>query len=308
MDISAKIAYFFIDLLIPLAVGYLCRQYIAGDRFFQNMMLVNIQVIYPVLALLGFWATRLSSESSWLPLIGIMGSVIPGAIAYFWSKHKYSERLDQGSYIIAATLPNSLTLGGITAFILFGEAGFTYTQLITLLGSAFVFLVCFPLAQYFSIRNIDQKVSVKSIIFNRNQLSVVGLAAGAVLLHYDIPRPQWAGVIFDPLVHLAAWTALVPVGRSIDFAEIRRHWRSTLDLMPIKFIATPILIYLLSVYLISDQLALKTIMVTMSTPTGIMAVVTVKLHELNLHITMAAFIFTTVIYLLFILPVQFLLF
>jgi hypothetical protein len=59
---------------------------------------------------------------------------------------------------------------------------------------------------------------------------------------------------------------------------------------------------------ISDPLAHKIILVTTSTPTGIFAVVTVKLHELNIHITMAAFIITTVIYLLLLFPLQFVLF
>lgn len=308
MDILDKVAYFALDLLVPLMIGYFSRRQEKFDEsFFKSMMTVNIQVINPILALLGFWTMRLSMDLAWLPICGIVANVIPGAIALYWAPTKYKSKLDQGSYIIAATLPNNLVLGGITAFILFGETGFTYTQLITLLSAAFAFTVCFPTAQYFARgERDDSKVSLASILFSRNQLSMLGLLIGGVLMYFGVERPAWAGALFDPLVHAGAWTALIPVGRSVEFGEMRRYWRGTLDLLPIKYIAAPALTYLVSMLVVNDPLALKTLLITTGTPTGIFAVVTVKLHELNLHITMAAFIITTVIYLLLVFPLQFL--
>ena len=91
MDIYAKIGYFVVDLVLPLLVGYLCRrQTRAGEAVFQRMMTASIQVVYPVLALLGFWATRLSAELMLLPVIGIIMMVIPGVIGYFRAKAKYA--------------------------------------------------------------------------------------------------------------------------------------------------------------------------------------------------------------------------
>lgn len=311
MDITAKAAYFVADLLLPLIIGYLCRrQQKLGEGFFQQMMTISVQALYPLLAVLGAWATRLTAEFAWLPAFGIIASLIPGFFGFIRVKAKYATSIDQGSYVIAATLSNGLTLGGVSAFILFGEAGFVYTQLITLLVAAFTFLVCFPVAQYYAQSGSGQGtgLTLATVIFNRNQLAVVGLLVGAVLYYYGVPRPTWAGALFDPLVHLAAWMALIPVGHSMDFGEMRRYWRDTLELIPIKFVAAPVLSYLLALPVLADPIALKTVAVVAATPTGILAVITVKMQNLNVHITMAAFIVTTVVYLLLVFPLQFLLF
>ncbi|MDR7867997.1 MAG: transporter [Sporomusaceae bacterium] len=310
MDIGAKVVYFFFDLLLPLAVGYMCRrQTRLDDDFFQRMMTLGLMLIYPVLALLGFWATRLDAELIWLPVLGIVLSVIPGVLAFFRARTKYTDSLDQGSYVMAATMSNTLTLGGISAFIIYGETGFAYVQLITLLGTLYLFLICFPLAGWYAARGGQaggERVSVLSVVFSRNQLPALGLFVGAWLYYSGVPRPAWAGAIFDPLVHIGAWMSLIPVGHSVDFREMRQYWLGILDLNVIKFVITPALSYVIGMLVLSDPVAINTLLITASTPTAIFSVVAVKLHRLNVHITMAAFVLTTAVYLLVIYPIQFL--
>jgi len=308
MDLITKVAYFFFDLLLPLAVGYFFRRQARwGESFFQRLMTLAVWLVYPALALLGLWQTPLTFELVWLPVFGLVMSVIPGVIAYFRARAKYADRIDQGSYILAAALSNTVTLGGISAFILYGESGFAYVQLITLLSGFFLFFVCFPLAQYYSrsCQDDGRRMTAASVVLSPNQLPVLGLIAGAALSYSGLPRPAWGGAIFDPLVHLGAWMMQVPVGYFTDFGEMRRYWLKTADLTLIKFAATPILTYLAAQTVISDRLALYTIFLTASTPTAIFAVIAVKLHRLNLHITMAAFVLTTAVYLLLVYPLQF---
>lgn len=309
MDIGTKIAYFFIDLLLPLAVGYLCRRQTKfGDDFFRRMMTLSLMVVYPVLAILGFWATKLDAQLAWLPVFGIVMSVIPGVFGFFRARAKYAASVDQGSYVMAATMSNTLTLGGISAFIIYGEKGFAYVQLITLLATLYLFLICFPLAGWYAARGgqgSGEQLSVAAVVFNRNQLPALGLLAGAILYYYGIPRPAWAGVIFDPLVHIAAWLQLVPIGFSVDFREMRQYWLGIMELNAIKFVLTPLLVYALASLVISDPVALNTLLITASTPTAILSVVAVKMHRLNVHITLAAFVLTTAVYLLIVYPLEF---
>lgn len=310
MDIGTKIAYFVIDLLLPLAVGYICRwQTKLDDDIFQRMMSLGLILVYPVLALLGFWATRLDAELIWLPVLGIVMSVIPGAFAFFRARAKYADSLDQGSYFMAATLSNTLTLGGISAFIIYGETGFAYVQLITLLGTLYLFLFCFPLAGWYAARGGEgggERLSLAAVIFSRNQLPALGLLVGAVLFYGGVPRPAWAGAIFDPLVHIGAWMSLVPVGFSADFRAMRQYWLGIADMNVIKFIITPLLTYFIATLVIGDPIALNAVLITASTPTAIFSVIAVKMHRLNMHITMAAFVLTTAVYLFIVYPLEFL--
>lgn len=309
MDISVKASYFVIDLILPLVVGYFCRfQNRLGEDFFNRMIVVNILIIYPILSVLSFWNMRLDFELIWLPVLGIVMSIIPGLFAFPWAKKKYANRIDQGSYILAAILSNILTLGGLAVFILYGEVGYAYTQLVVLFGNVILFMFCYPLAQYFyqsGQKESGNKISLISVLFNRNQLPVLGLLFGVILYYSEIPRPAVLGNLFDPFVHIGAWTALIPVGYSMDFTEMKKYWRGTADLIFIKFVATPILTYAFARLFISDTIILNTIIILASTPTAINTVITVKIHNLNINIAMASFVLTTAVFLLVVYPIIF---
>lgn len=310
VDIKVKLAYIIVDLVLPLALGYLLRYHKKDyERFFQKMIDCNICIIYPVLSVLTFWVLSLYYELIWFPVFGILISLIPGAIAYLRVKKKYTDELNKGTYIICAMLSNVGTLGGLCAFILYGETGFAYTQLVVLLQTVITFMFCFPLAHYYYQRSIQQCTegqSFSAMFLNRTQLPVVGMAVGLMLRYADIPRPELAGAFVDPLVHLGAWTALLPIGYSIDFCQMRACYTGILDLIPIKFIVTPVLSYLLAVLVFTDEIARNTILILACMPTAINAVVAAKIHNLNLNIAMAAFVLTTVVFLLVEFPLLFL--
>jgi len=304
-----KLTYFMIDLLCPLIIGYLLRskpQFSEG--FFDKMISYNILLLYPVLSILSFWVLPLTWELMWLPVFGGLLCFIPGLVAYLISKNKYDSPLDTGSYILSAMLSNVGTLGGLCAFIVYGEPGFAYTQLVCLVQTVVLFLVCYPLAQYYYSKEQSAKhsnISIATLLWNRNQLPVVGLIVGLMLYCLDVPRPRILGELFNPLVHVAAWTALIPVGHVTDFSAIKKYYSSTFDLIPIKFIITPLISYIIANIVFTDPIMINTVVILASTPTAINAVITVKIHHLNIHIATASFVVSTVLFLLFIFPVLF---
>ena len=292
-----KLAYFIIDLLLPLTIGYLLRgKQQFSENFFDKMISYNILLLYPLLSILSFWVLPLTWELMWLPVFGGLLCFIPGLVAYLISKNKYDSPLDTGSYILSAMLSNLGTLGGLCAFILYGETGFAYAQLVVLTQTAVLFLVCYPLAQYYYSKEQGAEkanISVARLLWNRNQLPVVGLIVGLMLYCLDVPRPRILGELFNPLVHLAAWTALIPVGHVTDFSAIKKYYSSTLDLLPIKFIITPLISYIVAIIVFNDPIMVNTIMILASTPTAINAVITAKIHNLNI-VSLKFFAFTFV--------------
>ena len=307
LDIKIKLAYFIIDLLVPLIIGYLLRgKQQFSEEFFDKMISCNILLFYPILSILSFWVLTLTWELMWLPVFGGLLCFIPGLVAYLISKNKYDSPLDTGSYIMSAMLSNIGTIGGLCVFILYGETGFAYTQLVGLTQTAVLFLVCYPLAQYYYSRGQgaqERKLSIVTLLWNRNQLPVLGLIVGLMLYSLDVPRPGILGKLFNPLVHLAAWTALIPVGHVTDFSAIKKYYSSTFDLVPIKFIITPLISYIIAKIVFNDPIMINTIVVLASMPTAINAVITVKIHNLNIHIATASFVVTTVLFLLVIYPI-----
>ncbi|HEY3423916.1 MAG TPA: transporter [Negativicutes bacterium] len=309
MDLQTKLLYLFMDLILPLAIGNLCRYQLKLDKnFFRKLIMINICVIYPILSILTLWALSLNYSLIWLPIVGILLCVIPGIAAYFRVKNKFQSELDKGSYILSAILSNTTTLGGLCAYILFGEIGYAYAQMIVMLQNVVMFMFCFPLAQYYYQKSIAGKFSNQSVLtllINRNQLPVVGMAIGIILNITGTVRPDFVQLMVDPLVHLGAWTALIPIGYAIDTAGMREYYSGILDLIPIKFILTPVATYLISSLLITDEIILNTIVILAAMPTAINTVIAVQLHKLNVNIATAAFVLTTAVFIGIELPVVF---
>ena len=308
MDIKIKLGYLFFDLVLPIVLGYLCRyQRQCGESFFNSMMSLNVLCFIPLLAGLSCWAIQFNPDLFWLPLFGLILGIVPGIAAYIGLNRKFSDDLEKGSYLIAAILSNFGTLGGLCAFIILGEIGYAYTQLAVLLQNAGLFLFCFPLAQYYSQKSragAKSTVHFSQLFFNRNQIPVIGLFVGAGLNYFGIERPDEMARLFDPVVHLAAWTALIPVGYSLDIKAVKFYLHRVIDLIPIRFFINPVVAVSLAYLLISDRQVINVILILSFTPTAINAVITAKLYGLNVNIAMAAFVLTTSIFLLLIFPVM----
>lgn len=276
----------------------------------DSMIKIALFVVYPLLAIMSFWVIRIDSDLLWLPIFGVFLHVVPGLLAFANKNRLYSHPSDRGSYIISAILSNQLILGGISVYILYGETGYAYVQLAVLLQGLILFLICFPIAKYY--QNIASEgvttkhISWWSIIFNINQVGVVGILAGIILNKMGVPRPAVGTSLFDMLVHINAWFSLIPVGVSIRFSELRCYLRDSWALISIKFIFTPLIIAGLAALVINDIYIKRTLLVLAFSPTAINAVITVRLHNLNLPMVMANFILTTSFYLLCVYPILFL--
>jgi len=311
LDIATKLVIFAADLILPLLLGYACKfQHRLGDSFFNRMILNNILVVSPIVSFLSFWIMPLSRELLWLPLLSIALGFLPGAIAYEAARRKYRDFREQGAYVMAASLSNLGTIGGICVFLIYGEQGYGYQQIATLFQYVLMLMFCYPLARSYETKadgKSGQKISIWSMLFSKKQLAVLGILLGGVLQYAGIPRPPSLDGVSQIFIHLGAWTGLIPVGYSVDFNKIRRYWLSLFDLAFIKFIVAPVLIFGLSRLLIESPTMRGTLLILAATPTAINAVVTARLYNLAIDLTVAAFIVTTLLFLVLVYPALFLL-
>lgn len=305
-----KLIVFAIDLIAPLALGYVCRyQQVMKENVFNKMILNNILVVCPVVSFLSFWVMPLTSDLLWLPLISIFMGVIPGAMAYYVAARKYSGDLERGSYVMAACLSNLGTIGGLCVFLLYGEQGYGYQQIILLFQYVLMFMFCYPLAQFFYQRahggGETGRISVRSVLFSKNQVAVLGILLGGVLQFFGVERPAALDGAAQIFIHLGAWTGLVPVGYSMDFTKIKLYYKELLDLALIKFVLSPAVLYGVSHFLLANEDMKNTLLILSCTPSAVNAVVVARIYKLNVNLGVAAFIVTTLLFLFFVYPVLF---
>lgn len=306
MVVTEKLLVFLTDLILPILAGYLLqKQKRFGDPFFNRMMKAGIIFITPFSVAISFWGNGISAENIWLPVLGVVMQMVPFGIGYFVAKKKYKSPLEQGSYILSAMLLNRGVVGSLSVYILFGEVGYSSAQLVMLLSNVVLYTFCFPMAKYYSEQDSDVKStrpSLRSILLSPTQLPTLGIIAGIILYFAKVTRPPALANVLDVTVHITAWLSLIPVGYSIDFGKMKDYWKSTWDILGIKFLLTPALLYLPARLLIPNDAVFYTFLVLAASPTAINAVVTAKLNKLNVHVAMAAFILSTAVYVLVIFP------
>ncbi|MGE1061907.1 hypothetical protein NXG27_04595 [Megasphaera paucivorans] len=311
-----RIVFIFVDLILPLIVGYVLKKINKLTAGQCNWLIrFNIIIIFTILSILSFWVMPLRVELMMLPFFGFFCSALPLGIVYFFHlQRKFPDKLEQGSYVITAIPSNIVTIGGLCAFILYGEVGFAYAQMVGVFQNLVMLFVCFPMGYYFKFRSIHKNepfamgnLNWRSVFINWNQVSVAGMILGIILYIIDVPRPEALGTLFQALVHMGAWFALIPIGYMIDFSGLKKYYWSTFDLAPIKMIITPAISYLIAALFTNDPVLLGSVIILMATPCAINALITARLYGLNVNLSMAPFITTVGLYIFVLFPAFYLL-
>ena len=306
-----RILYVFTDLATPLLAGYIAYQRgRISDALCNALIRFNIIVMATLLAVLSFWVMPLSKSLLWLPLFSALFMLVPGSIAYLTFARRHKDALSRGAYYMSAMLTNIGTIAGLSAFILYDEVGFAYVQIVSSFQVGLLVLVCFPLAAMFRAQGAKEgtrvHLSLRELFLTPNQVPVLGLIAGLALNVYGVERPAVLGTAFQALVHIGAWTALFPVGCLVDFSRALPYIKKTADLIPLRFLLTPLIFFGLCRLLFADSVLSGSVLLIAAAPTAINAVLTARLYKLNVDLTVASFLVTTIIYLLLFYPLFFL--
>lgn len=182
-------------------------------------------------------------------------------------------------------LSNIGTMAGLAAYFLFGEMSFAYTQLFATPQNVLMVVFAFPLAQYYRDRYLQQQsgarfhVDFRKMFLTPKQLGFVGMLVGLGLHWAGVTRPVVLAEAFPYLIHVRAWIALVPVGYKLNFVQASKYYRGILSMLPLKFV-----------------------LVSAAAPSAINTVVTSTLFQLDVDLSVAAFLLTTGTYILVVVP------
>lgn len=308
-----KMLQLLINVFCPLAAGYaLKRSGKMGPDANRALMLVNVYVVLTVMNLLSFWILPLNSSLLTIPLLSILGALISGGLGYFTFGRVFDNSMDRGSYTIAAMLSNIGTMAGLAGYIVYGEVSYAYTQLYAMSQNIMMALCVFPLAQYFRSQYLQDRsgqgwhFNLQSLV-TKKQLSVLGVIIGLILHAADVPRPEAVGTFFRMMVYVRPWIVLVPVGYQMDFGNAKLYYKRTLSMIPLRYVLVPGVIYCLARMLYADPVVLGSILIAAAAPVAINAVITNTLYDLNVDLTVASFITTTVSYIVLFIPAMYIL-
>ncbi|WP_196604984.1 AEC family transporter [Pectinatus haikarae] len=309
---NIRIIYIFIDLILPLMIGYLLHQKKWMSMETCNMLLkVNIRVVATILALGSFWLMDIGADFLIIPIYGIVVCLIPGFLSYPLTKHIKNPR-SEGAFLLTGYLSNIGTLIGLCGFVLYGEMGFAYVQAVAIFQNVFTLLVCIPMAGYYHqlsrsrSANIHFRPQWRDILVSWNQLALIGVIIGFFLSLFHVPRPDIFSPVFDSLVHIGAWIGMLPIGFLIKFSSLKIYLREAIMMLPIKFIILPFMAYLVFFWISDNKMFVNTMTLISAAPAAINSIAISQLYKLNTNISTAIFMVTTAIFFVVVFPVFYL--
>lgn len=315
-EINARLIYLGTDLILPLIVGYLLYQRrLLSDAAVNLLIRINVVVFFTLLSLFSFWALPLTRDLVILPAFFAFIILFPGFISWRFLGRRFHSPIDRGTHLISALLSNIGTLGGICAYIIYGEPGFAYAQIGGACQNLILVLLAFPAAQYYYLLHKNRGRSARldgraflGLLISWNQLSLLGMAAGLLLNLFGAVRPPVLSSAFSYLIHISAWFAMLPVGSLINFRRARHFVYLTLDMIFLRFLLVPLVAYFAARIVISDPVIRNALVLFAGVPAAINATLTARLYHLNVDYTIAVFLVTTVLYLTVLFPAVFFLF
>ena len=315
-DINARLVYLLTDLILPLVVGYvLYQRRLLSDTAVNRLIRINVIVFFTLLSLFSFWALPLTRDLLLLPAFFALIILFPGFLSWRFLGRRFHSPIDRGTHLISALLSNIGTLGGICAYIIYGERGFAYAQIGGACQNLTLVLLAFPAAQYFYLLHKAHGRTARmegrgflGLLVSWNQLSILGMAAGLLLNIGGFARPPVLSEAFSYIIHVSAWFAMLPVGSLINIRRARHFFYLTADMILLRFLIVPLVTYAAAQLFIRDPIVQNALVIFASVPAAINATLTARLYRLNVDYTIAVFLVTTILYLTVLFPVTFFLF
>nr|WP_308611694.1 hypothetical protein [uncultured Dialister sp.] len=297
----------FADILLPLLLGMALRRWGLSREILRMVIKANVVCVATFLSLVSFWSVHVTKELLWLPISIIPICFIPVLIFYGFQKNRFQNPLDQGSYMISMMLGNIGTLAGLCAYVLYGEKGFAYVQLIAVPQILVIVLFCFPMAQRFYEMGAQRTMETKrtsfiKLLLTPNQLPALGVAAGLLLSGFHVERPQAVGTLFTILIHVSAWMGMMPVGYDLRLGSVGTYAFKLWPIFPVKFILLPAILYGLTTLFVTDPAMMTCVVLSAGAPTAIFAVAAAQLYGLNVDLAESSFVTTTLAFLFVLYP------
>lgn len=297
----------FADILLPLLAGMQLRRMGLSREILRGVIRANVVVVATFLSVVSFWTIHVTAELLWLPLSALPICAIPLLVFYLLERRRFKDPREQGSYVISLMLGNIGTLTGLCAYVLYGETGFAYIQLIAMPQVLIIVLVAFPLGQFYYDKWASgaagkTEIHLAKMLFTWNQLPVVGVFVGFLLGGAEVPRPEIVGTAFTVCIHLSAWMGMVPVGYDLSLASARQYAGRLWAIFPVKFILLPVCLYFLTGLFVTDPVITTCVVLASAAPTAIFAVAATQLYRLNVDLAESSFLTTTLAFLFVLYP------
>jgi hypothetical protein len=296
-----------------LSLGYAVQRLAHAGRLRLPLSLAELRRMLQKVGLLGcmyfsfmatVWGIRVDSlRIMALPALGGFILLFGGAMAVLLARAWGLTRRQTGSYFACGSFSNIGSIGALVVFVFLGEEGFAYVPLYKLFEEIVYFAIGFPVAKSFSLApGVESSESVrgrlKAILGDVFvAAALVSIAAGGALNLAGVERPEALRLLSTALVPIGTFLLLVSIGLSMKFSSIAGYRRECAALLGLKFVLLPatacLMAWLCGLGAVHDGLPLKVVLILASMPVGFTALIPPSIYELDLNLSNACWLTST---------------
>ncbi len=305
-----KLLYSFFIIIFGLVTGYLLQLVIKEpkEKLIKTIQKIALLILNPIALIGALWQVNLDDIGLvLLPFLGMIAILLGGGLSWLYANKMKFSKAQKGTLAISGGFTNIGNIGGVITFIFLGESGFALVPLYKLFEELLYYGIGFPIARAHS----DEKYQ-KGSLFKRLFkdifiiVAISSVVIGMTLNLSQLVRPEFYKNINQVIIPISTYLLLITIGLNIKLTRIKKYLVPALMISIIKSICTPILVtliaYLLGLGRYNDGLALKTVFILSSMPSGFLSLVPPTLYQLDVDLANAVWIVTTV-GLLWIIPV-----
>jgi len=273
----------------------------AIPRIRKRLQRFSMLGIMPISTIGAIWIIPFGDQRvTLMPILGASLLLLGGILGLASAAILKQDGTQKGVLYCCGSFSNIGSIGGLTSFLFFGEAGFAYLALFRIFEEMVYYSIGFPVARYYSVKGRGLEFSKQLTGLFRDPFFIVSISSfslGLTLNICGIPRPDGYELLNTILVPLGIFMILISVGMSMHFSGIRRHFLPCLAISVIKFIIMPLVggmvAYLLGFHEIQDGLPLKIVLLASSMPVAFNALVAASIYDLDLDLANSCWLITT---------------
>lgn len=261
---------------------------------------VVLLVLNPIILISAFWSADLTNvKLIYLPIFGIATIFLGAGLALLFSKWQKLQKDQIGSMFVSGAFLNLGSFGLLFCVLFIGEQAVAYAAMFRLLEEFTYYTIIYPIAKsYGTIEENSSGSRMMRIIKDPFiMITFCSIVIGAALNLSPIDRFEWLGASNSTLVALASILLLIPIGFSMRIASVKKYWNLSIWLIPIKFLAVPLVItgiaYLIGLGNLYDGILLQVLLIMSAMPPAVASLVPPRLYNLDMELANSNWIVAT---------------
>lgn len=293
-------------VVLPLVTGMAFSGRKWAPKTASTIFALALYLFQTVIAFLAVWKAELINRSWSLPLITFGAWLISLGIAFLPNRFMQHENKQRGSFLFTVCLSNhGYTLLGIVALIVFGEAGLAQATYAQLLYVPFLILICFPIARIFGGERPPESIIhfLTTNLLDKRNLPLLAMLGGLGLNLSGVARPA----LFSDVVRMAVFIGTLisgfAVGLLFHASKIMTYKKENLFSILYRSTLYPFIYFAAARLFQLNRLDTLILILFGIVPSAVYSNLIADLFNLDKGLTNSVYIISTLLFLVFALPV-----